>query len=96
VKKLMESRDNRGERNKKQAIMNYKLKFTEAAEDEQEGAGAAGQKNSDIQRIKEIVFRGKPKRVFRSNRTKDVAFHDPKRVHTALREFNDMSANKVF
>lgn len=28
VKKLMESRDNRGERNKKQAIMNYKLKFT--------------------------------------------------------------------
>lgn len=97
VKKLMESRDNRGERNKKQAIMNYKLKFTtqEAAEDDQEGA-AAGQKNSDIQRIKEIVFRGKPKRVFRSNKTKDVAFHDPKRVHTALREFNDMSANKVF
>jgi hypothetical protein len=42
VKKLMESRDNRGERNKKQAIMNYKLKFTEAAEDEQEGAAAAG------------------------------------------------------
>lgn len=42
------------------------------------------------------MFRGKPKRVFRSNRTKDVAFHDPKRVHTALREFNDMSANKVF
>lgn len=77
--------------------MNYKLKFTsqEAAEDDQEGA-AAGQKNSDIQRIKEIVFRGKPKRVFRSNKTKDVAFHDPKRVHTALREFNDMSANKVF
>lgn len=47
-------------------------------------------------RIKEIVFRGKPKRVFKSNRTKDVAFHDPKRVHTALREFNDLSANKVF
>lgn len=49
-----------------------------------------------MSKIKEIVFRGKPKRVFKSNRTKDVAFHDPKRVHTALREFNDMSANKVF
>ena len=78
--------------------MNYKLKFTGAAgEDENnEGEKDGSHKSSDIQRIKEIVFRGKPKRVFRSNRTKDVAFHDPKRVHTALREFNDMSANKVF
>jgi hypothetical protein len=98
VKKLMESRDNRGERNKRQAIMNYKLKFTGAAGEEEnnEVEKDGSHKNSDIQRIKEIVFRGKPKRVFRSNRTKDVAFHDPKRVHTALREFNDMSANKVF
>lgn len=103
VKKLMESRDNRGERNKKQAIMNYKLKFVEkaageAAEDEAAAAAntAKSSKNNDIQKIKEIVFRGKPKRVFRSNRKGDVAFHDPKRVHTALREFNDMSANKVF
>ena len=50
VKKLMESRDNRGERNKKQAIMNYKLKFAAAGnanEEEQEGA-KAGAKNSDI------------------------------------------------
>ena len=100
VKKLMESRDTRGDRNRKQANMNYKLRFTTAAageEAEDQGAAAGAQhKNSDIQKIKEIVFRGKPKRVFRSNRTKDVAFHDPKRVHTALREFNDMSANKVF
>ncbi len=89
----MESRDNRGERNKKQAILNYNL----CQFDEAEGAAAQGKRGeSDIQRIKEIVFRGKPKRVFRGNRTKDVAFHDPKRVHTALREFNDMSANKVF
>jgi hypothetical protein len=46
--------------------------------------------------LKEIIFRGKPKRVFRTNRNKEVAFSDPKRVHTALREFNDMSASKVF
>ena len=46
--------------------------------------------------MKDIVFRGKPRRVFKSNKTTNVAFHDPKRVHTALREFNDLSANKVF
>jgi hypothetical protein len=100
IKKLMESRDNRGERNKRQAIMNYKLSYTEKidGEGEEEGAKSGVKKslNQDIQRIKEIVFRGKPKRVFRSNRKADVPFHDPKRVHTALREFNDMSANKVF
>ena len=49
-----------------------------------------------IKKINDIVFRGKPKRVFKSNKNKDVPFHDPKRVHTALREFNDLSANKVF
>jgi hypothetical protein len=95
VKKLMESRDNRGERNKKQAILNYNLKYrgTQAAEGEE---AEAAPKHTDLSKIQEIVFRGKPKRVFKSNRTKDVAFYDPKRVHTALREFNDMSANKVF
>ena len=93
VKKLMESRDTRGERNKRQAILNYNLKFQEGAAADDEGPAKA---SSDIAKIKEIVFRGKPKRVFKSNRTKDVAFYDPKRVHTALREFNDMSANKVF
>lgn len=98
VKKLMESRDNRGERNKKQAILNYNLKYelTGSKDVEGEEADNAASKGRDIQKIKEIVFRGKPKRVFKSNRKADVAFHDPKRVHTALREFNDMSANKVF
>ncbi len=79
--------------------MNYKLAFSESAGADAEEDAAKGSKknlNHDIQKIKEIVFRGKPKRVFRSNRKGDVAFHDPKRVHTALREFNDMSANKVF
>ena len=38
-----------------------------------------------MQKFKEIVFRGKPRRLFKSNKNKDIAFHDPKRVHTALR-----------
>ena len=46
--------------------------------------------------MKEIIFKGKPKRAFKSKKDKNVVFSDPKRVHTALREFNDMSANKVF
>ena len=56
-------------------MMNYKLSFADK-EEEEEGAAKGGKKslNSDIQRIKEIIFRGKPKRVFRSNRKADVAF----------------------
>lgn len=43
-----------------------------------------------------IVFQNKPKRVYKANRSAAVAFNDAKRVHTALREFNDLSANQVF
>ena len=75
-------------------MLNYELKFTQKSEDQIEKQTA--NKEADIAKIKEIVFRGKPRRLFKSNKNKDVAFHDPKRVHTALREFNDLSANKVF
>lgn len=34
--------------------------------------------------------------MYRTNKVNMVSFQDPKRVHTALREFNDMSASKVF
>jgi len=35
--------------------------------------------------------------VYRTNRNvEEVGFQDPKRVHQALREFNDLSANSVF
>jgi hypothetical protein len=40
IKKLMDSRDNRGERNKRQAIMNYKLSYTEKIDGEGEEEGA--------------------------------------------------------
>jgi hypothetical protein len=47
--------------------------------------------------MKEIIYDGKPKRVFLTNRNLDeVSFQDPKRVHQCLREFNDLSANSVF
>lgn len=47
-------------------------------------------------KLNEIVFLGKPKRVYKANRSTTIAFNDAKRVHTALREFNDLSANAVF
>lgn len=47
--------------------------------------------------MKDVIFRGKPKRMFLSRDNVDeVGFPDPKRVHQCLREFNDMSANSVF
>lgn len=47
--------------------------------------------------MKENVFNGKPKRVYRTNRNFEaVSLQDPKRIHQALREFNDLSANSVF
>lgn len=47
--------------------------------------------------MRDIVFNGKPKRVYLTNKNlEEVSFQDPKRVHQALREFNDLSANKVF
>ncbi len=42
------------------------------------------------------MFANKPKRVYKANRSAAIAFNDAKRVHTALREFNDLSANAVF
>jgi hypothetical protein len=92
----MESRDTRGQRNKKLAMLNYKLGYAETNDEGQQAEDKVEKREKEIERMKEIVFRGKPRRVYRSNKGKDVSFQDPKRVHTALREFNDMSANKVF
>lgn len=89
IKKLMESRDTRGEANKRQGALNYNLmygkrKFTKTANQQ------------ELDRVREIIFKNKPKRVFRSINAAQTPLEDPKRVHSALREFNDLSANKVF
>ena len=47
--------------------------------------------------MKDIIFSGRPKRVYRTNRNiEQITLQDPKRVHQCLREFNDLSANSVF
>lgn len=50
----------------------------------------------DPAKLNAIIFNIKPKRVYKANRSAAIAFNDAKRVHTALREFNDLSANAVF
>lgn len=83
----MESRDTRGAFNRKMGLLNYRLS-SNTQEDTHPQA--------DLSKIHQVIFNGKPRRVFKANRNKQVSFQDPKRVHTALREFNDLSANKVF
>jgi len=106
IKKLMESRDTRAELTRKQGLFNYNRfnkKVEEPRDEETEAAEAAfTEKASDknkleLGKMKGIIFEGKPKRIYRTNRNLEaVTLQDPKRVHQALREFNDLSANRVF
>ena len=50
----------------------------------------------DPAQLNAIIFNQKPRRVFKANKNENLAFNDAKRVHTALREFNDLSANAAF
>mmetsp|Transcript_42011 Transcript_42011/g.64344 ORF Transcript_42011/g.64344 Transcript_42011/m.64344 type:complete len:111 (+) Transcript_42011:376-708(+) len=102
----MESRDTRAELTRKQGLFNYNRfnkKVEEPRDEETEAAEAAfTEKASDknkleLGKMKGIIFEGKPKRIYRTNRNLEaVTLQDPKRVHQALREFNDLSANRVF
>lgn len=50
----------------------------------------------DPAQLNAIVFNQKPRRVFKAAKNENLPFNDAKRVHTALREFNDLSANAAF
>jgi len=104
IKKLKESRDTRAIINRKQGLYNYRRQFKmeAAAVDEGDAAEGAGfvediDNQYEVSKMKDIIFSCKPKRVYLTNRNIDaVGFQDPKRIHQALREFNDLSANSVF
>lgn len=88
IKILMESRDTRASLTKKQGVYNYNLSFKQ---------DKAKRSKVDLSKMKDIIFVGKPRREYKANKNiQDVKLQDPKRIHQALREFNDMSANKVF
>jgi len=88
IKILIKNRDDRGILNRRQGLLNYKLNAAESTKKE------SGQ--VDTAKLKQIIFNGKPKRVYKANKNKKISYQDPKRVHTCLREFNDLSASKVF
>lgn len=73
---------------KKQGVFNFNLGFN--VDKDKKGS-------IDTSKMKSIIFVGKPKRIFKTNSNfEETTLQDPKRVHQALREFNDISANKVF
>ena len=97
----MESRDTRLALNRKQGLFNFNrfLRKTDIPEKATEDAAEAPQsseekKETELQKIKNVVFNGKPKRIYKTNRNiTEVPLKDPKRVYQCLREFNDLQAN---
>lgn len=89
LQKLKENRDNRGAITRRQGMLQYRL--------QSEGTGVkASTQTVDPAKIKQIIFNGKPKRVYKASQNSSISFQDPKRVHLALKEFNDLSANELF
>jgi len=85
--KLKDNRDQRGLITRRQGVLQYRLANENTVQQQQ---------MVDPAKLKQIIFNGKPKRVFKTNQNQEMGLQDPKRVHTALREFNDLSANSVF
>lgn len=97
IQKLMESRDTRAALNRKQGLYNYGRSFTAATNAQDKPEDSPSSQQQELSSMKSIIFNGRPKRVYRTNRNiEEVSLQDPKRVHQALREFNDLSANSVF
>ena len=101
IKKLMESRDVRAIINRKQGLLNYNRLFKRKEEPNPE-VTEQSEINSqastvNLSNAKGTIFNCKPRRLFKTNANiEEISYHDPKRVHQALREFGDQSANQVF
>jgi len=87
---LGKTRDIRAKINRGQGLLNYHLFNQHDIQTKQKKIDV------DPAVLNAIVFDQKPKRVYKTNSSGNLAFNDAKRVHTALREFNDMSANAAF
>ena len=69
LKILRESRDIRGLINRRQGLLNYKLR-TESATYMQQAEPAT----VDPAKLKQIIFNGKPKRVYKATRNAEMGF----------------------
>ena len=65
--KLKESRDQRGMINRRQGVYQYKLANEKIAQQEAES------KEVDPAKLKQIIFNGKPKRIYRTNQNQDMS-----------------------
>jgi len=100
IQKLALSRDSRASFVRRQGLLNYNRAFVKDAErgDEDDAAFPADDgRILELATMKDLVFRGKPKRVYLAQNNLDEApFFDARRVHQCLKEYNDTSANAVF
>lgn len=100
IQKLALSRDSRASFVRRQGLLNYNRAFVKDAErGDEDGADfpADDGRILELATMKDLVFRGKPKRVYLAQNNLDEApFFDARRVHQCLKEYNDTSANAVF
>lgn len=101
IEKLKTSRENRATFNRRQGLLNYNRNFVKDADHDKDEDAAMpaddGSRVLELATMKDLVFRGKPKRVYLAKQNLDEApFFDPRRVHQCLKEYNDTSANAVF
>ena len=87
TKELEKSRDVRSRQNKLQGLMNFNLRFDSEKSTE---------KHKNVKKLTGLIDKVNPRRQFRSGKIGLMDIKDPKRVHSALREFNDLSATRVY
>ena len=73
--------------NKQQGTMNFEIRFQKSQQKEP---------LQNIQKLVLLVDKAQPKREFKSKKLVSMGLHDPKRIHSCLREFNDLSATRIF
>jgi len=67
IRKLQESRDTRAALNRRQGLLNYNRRFKKA-EPAPEDFVPPDQNQFELAKVKEVIFEGKPKRAYQTNR----------------------------
>lgn len=87
IEQLMKTRDTRGAITRKQALQSFSRKYNRNVKRE---------KHEHIEKMLDLVEQTNPKRVYKSSKIYTMKLEDPKRVHSCLREFNDLSASRLY
>ena len=87
IEQLLKTRDTRSAITKKQALQSFSRKFNK---------NVGKEKHQHIEKMLDLVENTNPKRAFKSTKIYSMKLEDPKRVHTCLREFNDLSASWMY